>query len=279
MSFKDQSYRVGNGPTGILLLHGLCGTPAELRFLANGLAQQGYTVLCPTLAGHGGSEALMKASSWTDWYASAKEALEELNATCDTVLVGGLSTGAVLSLMLATENNNNIRGLMLFSPTLWVNGWSIPWYAHLFRLVTCKPLANLIKFPAVATKGIKCPRIRQLVSGALDSARSGLPSMASMPGGAVLERRWLVQATLENLSKINAPTLIVHPREDDYAHLNNVWHLQRTLRGPVEVTVLEDSYHFVTIDKQRHVVLERAAAFAGRLAGSDMKARRTAAAA
>jgi carboxylesterase len=56
-------------------------------------------------------------------------------------------------------------------------------------------------------------------------------------------------------------TLIVHSREDDYAALNNATYLQGELTGKVDMVVLEDSYHMVTLDKERHVVVERARAF------------------
>jgi carboxylesterase len=65
----------------------------------------------------------------------------------------------------------------------------------------------------------------------------------------------------EELQNIHQPTLIVHPREDDYADLSNAWYLQRHLRGIVDMVVLDDCYHVVTIDRQRHVVVDRAATF------------------
>ena len=39
----------------VLLIDGLCGTPAQMRFVAMGLGRAGYTVHCPQLAGHGGT--------------------------------------------------------------------------------------------------------------------------------------------------------------------------------------------------------------------------------
>ena len=40
------------GRVGFLLVHGLGGTPVELRFVAQGLARAGFTVYCCQLAGH-----------------------------------------------------------------------------------------------------------------------------------------------------------------------------------------------------------------------------------
>ena len=49
---EDRSMFVPGGRVGVLLIHGLGGTPVELRFIAQGLARAGYTVYCCQLAGH-----------------------------------------------------------------------------------------------------------------------------------------------------------------------------------------------------------------------------------
>ena len=69
---RDVGFKIKRGKVGILLLHRLCGTPVEMRFVATGLASKGYTVHCPMLAGHCGSEDALRASTWTDWYRSAE---------------------------------------------------------------------------------------------------------------------------------------------------------------------------------------------------------------
>jgi len=51
----DYSILLPGGRVGVLLIHGLGGTPVELRFVAQNLARAGYTVLCCQLAGHGGT--------------------------------------------------------------------------------------------------------------------------------------------------------------------------------------------------------------------------------
>lgn len=265
MSAKDLTYRIEGGRTGVLLIHGLCGTPTEMRFVANGLARAGHTVLCPQLAGHGGSEDEVKGTTWQDWYESVENGLAELRKTCDVVVTGGLSTGAILALMLAARNPHNVHGTALFAPTLWLNGWIIPWYARLFRLVIHKSVANRIAFPDLHPHGIKDQRIREFVCNALFSGDSSVAGLPSTPGGLVLEHRRLVDALKRELPNIHQPALIVHPREDDYADLDNAWYLQRKLRGMVDMVVLDDSYHIVTVDRQRHVVVDRTTSFMERV--------------
>ncbi|MGH1417305.1 MAG: alpha/beta hydrolase [Hyphomicrobiaceae bacterium] len=265
MQVQDQTYKIKGGRVGVLLIHGLCGTPTEMRFVAHGLARQGYTVHCPMLAGHGGTEDDIKVSTWQDWMQSAEDALMELRKDCDTVIVGGLSTGAILSLMLAAKYPDDVQATALFAPTLWLNGWLIPWYARLFKTVFHKRVANMINFPDMHPHGIKDPRIREFIANALSSGDSSVAGTPNTPGGAVLEHRWLVKALKRQVQKITQPTLILHPREDDYADLNNALYLQRNLRGIVELTVLDDSYHIVTVDRQRHLVVDRTVAFVDRL--------------
>src|SRR5262245_56575053 len=81
----------------------------------------------------------------------------------------------------------------------------------------------------------------------------------------MLELRWLVQRVKEELAHVCQPALIIHPREDDRASLRNLHYLQGRLGGPTETVVLNDSYHIVTLDRQRQVVVARTVEFAARL--------------
>jgi len=261
MSNADRSYKLEGGRTGVLLIHGLGGTPIEMRYVALGLARAGYTVYVPQLADHCGSDEDLKQSRWQDWYWSVEAALDELRQTCDTVVVGGLSAGAILALHLAANRPDHVQGLVLFAPTLWLNGWSIPWYARFFRLVHHKWFANKISFVEREPYGIKDKRLRNMVVQALHSGDSTQAGLFSTPGGTMLELRWLVNVVKRELSSIRQPTLVFHPREDDRADISNTFYLQRRLGGLVQTVVLDDCYHIITVDRQREIVADRTAAF------------------
>lgn len=265
---KDTTYRIAGGKVGVLLIHGLCGTPAEMRFVAMGLARAGYTVHCPTLAGHGGSRQDIVKTTWQDWYRSAEAALDEIRKECDTVIVGGLCLGSLVGLHLAANNRDKVQGVALFSPTLWINGWAMPWYTKLFSLVRSRWIANLMQFPDAASLGIKCPRVRDFVRAALAASDGSDLGTVGTPGAMVLEHRRLASAAKKILGKIAQPTLIIHSREDDYANLNNAVYVQANLAAPADLVVLDDSYHMVTLDKQRHVVVEKTRSFVERIAAS-----------
>ena len=81
MAMQDYSETFRGGPVGFLLIHGLGGTPVEMRFVARGLARAGHTVICPQLAGHCGSFEDLRATGWKDWYHSVVTAHRELRDT------------------------------------------------------------------------------------------------------------------------------------------------------------------------------------------------------
>jgi len=265
----ETGFKIKGGKVGILLLHRLCGTPVEMRFVASGLAKYGYTVHCPVLAGHCGNEADLKASSWTDWYRSAEAALDDLKKECDVVIAGGLSAGAVLAILLAAKNPAKVNATALLAPTLWLNGWMIPWYARLFRLVRFKWFANLFSFAHHDPHGIKDERIRDFIQRARAARGPAETGNATTPGGAVFEHRQMVGAVCKLLGYVRQPSLIVHPLEDDYAAISNATYLRDSLGGRVDLEVLDDCYHIVTVDRQRHLVVEAIDRFVADLTGGQ----------
>ena len=174
--------------------------------------------------------------------------------------------GAILALHHAARHPRDVSALALYAPSLWLDGWGIPWYGQLFKIVTQKWLANMFPFAERHPWGIKDQRIRALVEQAISSGDSSRAGIAALPGGAMLELRWLVKQVRREVRQIRQPALIVHPREDDRASLRNLNFLQINLRGPIEAVVLDDSYHIVTLDRQRQLVVGRTLDFISQVA-------------
>jgi len=261
-SKADRGVFQEGGRTGFLLIHGLSGTPGELRYISNGLARNGHTVSCPQLAGHGLSIDDLRRATWRDWEAGMQAGLDRLSERCDHIFVGGLSMGAILALQLAHKNPDKVRGTLLYAPTIWLDGWGVPWHARLFNLVRHKFGANMVRFEERPPYGIKDTRLRALIAEALHSGDPSKAGFIKIPGGPMIELRWLVKEVCSKLGEIRQPALIMHPRQDDRASLRNLSHLQHHLGGRVDAVVLEDSYHVITLDRQRELVLQKSLAFA-----------------
>jgi carboxylesterase len=254
------------GPVGILLMHGLGGTPVDVKFVAQALNRAGHTVYCPLLVGHGGTVELLNTTTWVDWYRSVEEAHDALKERCDVTIAGGLSSGVLLALHLAAQRPQDVLGTLLFSPTFWPNGWAIPRYFALFKLIRHKWFANLIKLRERAPYGIRDERIRRIVLDSLQSDGHPIEDILWRRGGTILEFRWLAKVVEKELSQIEQPALIFHPRFDDQSDIGNSILLQRKLGGVAGVVVLDDSYYMVTLDRQRAFVADRSVAFSTWLA-------------
>ena len=272
----DRSFTIGDGRTGFLLIHGLGGTPLELKFVAKGLARAGFTVHCPQLAGHCGDEADLLATDWRDWYATVEAGLDTLRQRCDTVIAGGLSMGAVMALHLAAQRRDEV----LYAPTLWHDGWAMPWSVFwlqfgILSAIGHRLLARFYSFTEVEPYGIKDPAIRAVVLSAMTSGDTTRAGILVTPGESIYQHCELVDVVKRELKSIAAPAVLIQARDDDMASLKNSEYLQRHLRGPVSTVILDDSYHIVTVDRQRDLVIEASAAFGGSLAARRGKEAET----
>ncbi|HEX2979291.1 MAG TPA: alpha/beta fold hydrolase, partial [Anaerolineaceae bacterium] len=118
------------GPVGVLLLHGMTSTTAEMRPFARFLYERGYTVAGPLFPGHGTTPQDLSRRKWTEWAASAGDAYQYLTSICDQVFVAGASMGGLLALFLASKQAE-ITGLLLYAPALYIPRAQ---YAYLFSL-------------------------------------------------------------------------------------------------------------------------------------------------
>src|SRR5437588_9659325 len=149
------------GKAGVLLVHGITGSPAEMKPLVRKLAGQGFSVSCPQLAGHCSSLAELKRTRWRDWYVSLERAMERLAEDCDEIFVSGLSMGALLALKLAADHPDRVQGVATLSATFTYDGWNVPRLRQRFLLplVIYSPLRYFLSYHEPSPYGIKDDRI------------------------------------------------------------------------------------------------------------------------
>jgi carboxylesterase len=268
---QDVEFRFEGGRSGVLLIHGLTGTPTEMRLVGKGLNRAGFSVYGMQLAGHCGDVPDLLATGWKDWYASVEAAAERFRKEVDHLFVAGLSMGAVLALKLAADHPDWVQGVGVYGATFRYDGWAIPWYGRLSFLLPMIGRLGIGKNLMVHENepyGLRDERLRAQISGLMlggDSAAAGLPgnpwpSLAQMYDMAAVVRR--------ELPKVKAPCFIAHATEDDVASLENAYLVARSVSGPVEMLLLEDSYHMITIDRERRTLSQRCADFFSKVAES-----------
>src|SRR5258708_31781684 len=104
----------------VLLVHGLTGTPYEMRYLGERLAARGMRVRGVKLAGHAGAPEDLGLASYDNWYESVVHGLEELRQYGDPNVVMGLSMGAVLSARDVADQREAVAGLVIPAPAFFM---------------------------------------------------------------------------------------------------------------------------------------------------------------
>jgi len=117
----------------VVLVHGFGATPRSILPVAESLCQQHYTVAGVRLPGHGTSPDDLKQRKATEWIAAARSAYDALTAEGLRVSGGGLSTGALVTLTLASQRSLN--KLLLFSPFLQLKHHLAPFAGFLSHFI------------------------------------------------------------------------------------------------------------------------------------------------
>jgi carboxylesterase len=184
-----------------------------------------------------------------------------LAGRCRRVFVAGLSMGAVLALHLAAQIPGRLAGLALYSTTLKYDGWAIPRLSFLLPLVLRLPFGRRYRFVESHPYGIKDERLRKRVVANMFAGNSAAAGLSGTPGLSLRELWGLVAEVKREMPGIRTPALIVHASEDDVTSIWNAAYLRRHLAGPTQTVLLDDSYHMITVDRQRQEVVERTAGF------------------
>lgn len=261
----------------VLLLHGLTGSPTELGYLAYSLKHRGgHSVRCPRLVNHGQPLSVLARTTWRQLYRSAKEsfieARGEARAKRQPLVVGGLSLGAILSLMLAAEFPDDVAGTVCLSPTLFYDGWNVPWYQKLIPLASYTPLKYFSYFRENDPFGLKDETLRGKVAeqyekmSLRDSGDAASLGYAHFPVRLFCEMRPLIAQCKRVLPAVTSPVLLIQAANDDMTSPRNSEFIRdRVGSARRELVMLEQSYHVVSADLERSAVAEHLQRFCGTL--------------
>jgi carboxylesterase len=256
-----------------LLLHGLTGSPAELGYVAFHLQRRGgVTVHCPRLVNHGQPLGVLARTTWRELYESAQaaffEARAEARARGIALVVGGLSVGANLALMLAAEYPEDVAGVACLSPTLFYDGWNVPWVYRLLFLARYTPLKNFAFMREGEPFGLKDEALRGRIAaryGAMslrDSSDAAALGYAHFPVRLFCEVRPLARRCVRMLPSVKAPLLLLQAENDDMSSPRNSQLIYDRVRSPRrELVLLRNSYHLVSTDLERSAVAGHLQAF------------------
>jgi len=246
------------GEHAVLLIHGLTGNPSEIAYLAKRLHKEGFTVKVPCLAGHCTNIQDLKKTKWQDWYNTVLQNFKELKKEYKSVSVAGLSAGALLALYLAYKQQDEISAVALISTLFFYDGWAMPWYSFILKLVCATPLRYIMSYKEKDPYGIKNERLRKQVEKMME----GEVIYPEFPAVSLCEYLKFVKIVKKILPQITTPTIAIHSIEDDMASLKNIEYLEKNIGSKRFCKVLvENSYHVIIMDNDREKAIKEVIEF------------------
>ncbi len=220
---------------GVLLIHGLSASPAEMRPLGEFLSEHGLFAYGVRLKGHGTSPCDLDFRKIDQWYHSAFRGWEALRCYCEKIFVAGFSMGGCLAFKLTAEHHNEVAGLISISTPLRVRNKNIL-FANLVnqinRFVAALPYLSGIKrfnksFP-------ENPEI----------------NYQNIPISAIHEFKKLMEQTEVSLGEVYQPALIIQSKGDPTVDPVSAEMIMKGLASKDKRLMMIDSNkHVIVLDK------------------------------
>ena len=254
----------------VLLFHGMTGSPYEMKKMGKALFDADFDVFCYCLPGHGTSPINIKTVRWQDWYDDSVLHYKELTQKYDEVYLGGLCLGAVLAIAIAQEYQN-VRGIVSLSTTLFLDGWTIPWYNFFMPIGVHTILRYYYSFPEREPYGLKNETLRRKIAAL---QKRNTEALDNYPMSCIYELLKFSKQTQKNIAKVTAPILLMHAKEDDLTSTKSAEFVYRNISSKTKNYIkLENSYHMIVMDYERDYVFEKSIEFFNSL--SDFSPEKT----
>ena len=202
------------------------------------LADAGFAVNMPLLAGHGTSWQDLARTPWEHWYRDFEAAYLELAGRCETVFVAGLSMGGALALRVAALHP--VAGIAVVNPGLTFSDKRAKYSGLLRHVMKSVPaIGNDIKLPGVSEH-----------------------AYARTPVAAVYQLSQLFEDTISRLPQVTAPTLVFRSTVDHVVPDTSLDMLKERIGSrELQVVPLENSYHVATMDNDAPLIFSQSADF------------------
>jgi carboxylesterase len=230
--------QIAGGPEAVLILHGLAGSPAEIRPLAEYLGRAGLTVAAPLLPGHGTDPEELRKVRYHDWVQAAEAELRRLQAHHPIVHLIGFSMGSIVALHLAAHHGGIATVTTLASPVKMTD-----WRQSLVPVLRF----FVRNYPARVSN----PEIARQVE-----------NYDFYPVSAIHQFLRLKSRVRRLLPRITQPLLIVQGEQDRVIAPDSAETLYREASSAVkQVIMLPKRRHFLALEPGREVLFQQIHAF------------------
>ncbi len=243
----------------VLLFHGLTGSTFEMKKYAQHLHANGFDVFAYCLPGHGEDTCNIRCVSYDDWIEFAQEKFLFLKKKYKKVFLGGLCLGAVLALVLAQKHKLEVAGVISLSTTLFLDGWTMPWYNFMMPLGLNTLIRYYYTFPEREPYGIKNIKKRRSIQKIMGK---NTIAMDNYPLSCVYELLKLSKLARKNMKEVISPILIIHSKEDDLTSVKSAKFVYENISSNCkQFFILDNSYHLMLYDNDKDFVFDKSVEF------------------
>jgi len=243
-----------------ILIPGLNGSGLELGQLPHFLQAAGHDVLIPEIPGFlfGGP-----AGTFDNWVHELHHVIDAQKEIYSTVNLAGISMGATLATLVASQRTD-ISSLVLMSPVLKYDGWSVPFYRPILDFFYFLGVRNW-EYSEREPFGVKNIDLRRRISEKFKTSKVSEVGAASISARHLHQAKGLMASAKNSLQNLKCRLLLIQSVEDDTC---SVWSAEEILehcKSEVRRVIwLGNSYHIVTIDNEREIVLNEVLNFVAR---------------
>lgn len=267
---KRYNFFLQGNDQAVLLIHGITGTPSEMRYLGKCLNKAGFSVFCNTLPRHCSTLDDLKKVTWQEIEEACIEDFHGLKGKHKRVFVAGLSMGALMGIHLAHKFPGEVAGVIALAPTIFYDGWALQKGKAVMEVVWHIPwIRNMINIREGWPFGLKDEDLRESIERFYKFARADqfskkvfLFGSPFFPMANLYQHHLLTKVVKKEIPRVLAPILLIHARDDDMVSPRNARYIYDNIGSARKsLVVLENSYHMITIDNDKDRVAEESVKF------------------
>lgn len=253
----SEKFTLGKTHRAVIFLPGLSGTPLELGSIPKMIERLGHTVCIPKIFGF---SAQTEIKPYEDWLSQLNLVVDLLLETHESVALVGLSMGATLALAYEAQHKK-CEAVVALSPVLAYDGWNVAWYHPLLRLTFTLGIKNWY-YKESEPYGLRNLELRQRVAKQVKEQETTEVGSASLSAKHLHQALRLVKFTKNIAPEFDSDLLIIMAVDDDVVSPASVDWLYKTVQSSVrELVWLGNSYHIITLDNEREVVVNESVEF------------------
>ncbi len=229
---------------GIVFQHGFIGSPLELLYIANSLADK-YRIVLPLLPGHGNHAREMHGINYQQWIDKTEEAIEFLKNEKEgrTIILMGHSLGGAISIILAAKRDDISAIIPLAAPVKF--GFLKRNMIKILSLLFGNKFIEYSEFLFHDTRLLENPLIKDLEKNFAKVSISTLNEVIK-----------LVDKAGSLLNEIKIPIFILHSKYDETVPVSNAYHIYEKVNlDNKRIKIYDKSYHIIVADTDKEQVV------------------------